>query len=315
MASFIENTFNYPFKSFSIKKTCIVIVGPTAAGKTALAIQLAQQYDTNIISADSRQCFQELNIGVAKPTLEELQAVHHYFINSHSVNETVNAGIFEKYALEKVQEIFTKRDTAIMVGGTGLYVKAFCYGMDEVPAILPGIREEIIANFQAKGLGWLQQEVSLHDPVYFASGEIQNPQRLMRALEVKLSTDKSIVDFQTQKKVQRDFNIIQIGLELPREQLYQRIDLRVDNMISAGLTEEVEELQLLQHLNALQTVGYRELFDYFNGKISLAAAIEAIKINTRHYAKRQMTWFKKDIAIQWTAPDINQVMQLIENAG
>jgi len=280
-----------------------------------LAIQLAQQFDTDIISADSRQCFRELNIGVAKPTPEELQAVHHYFINSHSVNEIVNAGIFEKYALDKVQEIFNQRDTAIIVGGTGLYVKAFCYGMDEVPAIFPGIREEIIANFQANGLDWLQQEVSLIDPVYFASGEIQNPQRLMRALEVKLSTGRSIVEFQTQKKVQRDFNIIQIGLELPREQLYQRINLRVDSMISAGLTEEAEQLQSLQHLNALQTVGYRELFDYFNGKISLEEAIEAIKINTRHYAKRQMTWFKKDAAIQWCAPDISQVMQLIKNAG
>lgn len=280
-----------------------------------MAIQLAQQFDTDIISADSRQCFRELNIGVAKPTPEELQAVHHYFINSHSVNEIVNAGIFEKYALDKVQEIFNQRDTAIIVGGTGLYVKAFCYGMDEVPAIFPGIREEIIANFQANGLDWLQQEVSLIDPVYFASGEIQNPQRLMRALEVKLSTGRSIVEFQTQKKVQRDFNIIQIGLELPREQLYQRINLRVDSMISAGLTEEAEQLQSLQHLNALQTVGYRELFDYFNGKISLEEAIEAIKINTRHYAKRQMTWFKKDAAIQWCAPDISQVMQLIKNAG
>jgi tRNA dimethylallyltransferase len=223
--------------------------------------------------------------------------------------------MFEHYALEKVQEIFNQRDTAIMVGGTGLYVKSFCYSMDEVPAILPGIRDKITANFQSKGLDWLQQEVSLQDPVYFTSGEIQNPQRLMRALEVRLSTGKSIVDFQTQKKAERDFNIIQIGLELPREKLYQRINLRVDSMISAGLTKEVESLQSLQHLNALQTVGYRELFDHFKGKSSLAEAIEAIKINTRHYAKRQMTWFKKDGAIHWCAPDINQVLQLIKNAG
>ena len=187
--------------------------------------------------------------------------------------------------------------------------------MDEVPAILPGIREEITTNFQSKGLDWLQQEVSRQDPVYFASGEIQNPQRLMRALEVKQSTGKSIVDFQTQKKVQRDFNIIQIGLELPREQLYQRINLRVDQMINAGLLEEVALLQPLQHLNALQTVGYRELFNHFNGKCSLAQAIETIKTNTRHYAKRQMTWFKKDAAVRWCAPDINLVLQLIKNAG
>lgn len=280
-----------------------------------MAIQLAQLYDTNIISADSRQCFRELNIGVAKPTPDELQAVHHYFINAHSVHDIVNAGAFEQYALEKVEEIFNQRDTAIMVGGTGLYIKSFCYGMDEVPAVLPGIREEIIANFQSKGFDWLQQEVSLHDPVYFASGEIQNPQRLMRALEVKQSTGKSILAFQTQKKVLRDFNIIQIGLELPREQLYQRINLRVDQMINAGLLEEVALLQPLQHLNALQTVGYRELFDHFNGKCSLAQAIETIKTNTRHYAKRQMTWFKKDAAVRWCAPDINLVLQLIKNAG
>lgn len=202
-----------------------------------------------------------------------------------------------------------------MVGGTGLYVKSFCYGIDEVPAILPVIRSAIIASFQAKGLDWLQQEVVLHDPVYFASGEIQNPQRLMRALEVKQSTGKSIIDFQTQKKAPRNFNIIQIGLALPREQLYQRINLRVDNMINAGLREEVDSLTSLQHLNALQTVGYRELFDHFNGKISLLEAIEAIKINTRHYAKRQMTWFKKDAAIHWSAPDLNEVMQLIKNPG
>ncbi len=214
-----------------------------------------------------------------------------------------------------MEKVFNNQDTAIIVGGTGLYIKSFCYGIDEVPAILQGIRDEIIANYHAKGLDWLQQKVRLQDPVYFASGEIKNPRRLIRALEVKLSTGKSIVDFQTQKKIQRQFNIIQVGLELPREQLYHQINLRVDNMISAGLPEEVEQLQSLQHLNALQTVGYRELFDHLDGKLSLAEAIDAIKINTRHYAKRQMTWFKKDGTIRWCNPDFNQVMQLIKNAG
>jgi tRNA dimethylallyltransferase len=283
-------------------KTCLVIVGPTAVGKTSLAIQLAQYFSTAIISADSRQCFKELNIGVAKPSATELQLVPHSFINSHSIKEDVNAAVFEHYAMQKVNEIFTKHDIAIMVGGTGLYIKAFCNGIDEVPAIDSAIREKIITHYQQNGLEWLQHEVEKNDPVYFVKGETKNPQRLMRALEVKLSTGKSIIEFQTQQKKQRDFNIIKIGLELTKEQLHKNINHRVDVMMEQGLLTEVENLLPYKNLNALQTVGYKELFEYFDGNTSLANAIDSIKINTRQYAKRQMTWFKKDEEVSWMDP-------------
>jgi len=294
-----------------MNKTCIVISGPTAVGKTPLAISVAKYFSTQIISSDSRQCYKELSIGVAKPSQKELTSVAHYFINSHSIHESVNAGIFEKYALEKVQEIFLKNEVAVVVGGTGLYVKTFCEGIDQLPIVAPGIREDILINYEKKGLEWLQLEVEKNDPLYFSKGEINNPHRLIRALEVVLSSGKSIVEFQTQKSQPRDFKIIQIGLELPREQLYQRINDRVDQMIIDGLVEEVKSLIAYQELNALQTVGYRELFTYFSEKVSLQQAIETIKINTRHFAKRQMTWFKKDENIKWSSPDLEQVLKLV----
>lgn len=283
-------------------KTCFIIVGPTAVGKTSLAINLAQHLNTEIISADSRQCYKELNIGVAKPSPKQLQEVKHYFINSHSIREEVNAKVFEEYALQKVNDIFKDHDTAVMVGGTGLYIKAFCDGMDEVPVIDPAIRNEIVSDFKNKGLQWLQTEVEKNDPVYFSKGEIQNPQRMMRALEVKFSTGRSIIEFQSHKKQERDFKIIKIGLELPKEQLNENIHHRVDEMMTYGLLEEVKSLSSFKNLNALQTVGYREICDYLEQKISLDDAVEQIKINTRHYAKRQMTWFKKDKEILWFSP-------------
>ncbi len=294
------------------EKTCIVIVGPTAVGKTSIAINVAQHFHTKIISADSRQCFKELNIGVAKPSSEELKLVEHYFISSHSINDEVNAAVFEQYAIEKVNEIFRTKDVAVLVGGTGLYVKSFCTGIDEVPVINPDIREQIISSFEYEGMDWLQKQVAKHDPFYFSQGEIKNPQRLMRALEVKLSTGRSIMVFHTQKKKERDFNIIKIGLQLPREQLYRNINGRVDTMISAGLVEEVKSLDAYKKLNALQTVGYRELFGYFAGGLSLHDAIEIIKMNTRQYAKRQMTWFNKDKEINWCEPDNGKVLKQIE---
>jgi len=290
-----------------MKNTCIIIVGPTAVGKTALAIQLAQQYGTSIISCDSRQCFRELNIGVAKPSAEELAAVPHYFINSHSIQDTVNAATFETFALDAIKTIFSAHNIAVMVGGTGLYVKAFCEGLDEVPPTDAAIREEIIHSYEHNGIAWLQQRIEQEDDFFFRSGEIQNPQRMMRALEVKRSTGKSILDFYSPVKKQRDFNIITIGLELPRQVLTERINQRVEVMMKCGLLEEVRSLVPYQQLNALQTVGYKELFAYLNGNCTLEAAVEAIKINTRQYAKRQMTWFKKDNSIQWCEPDLQSV--------
>lgn len=282
-----------------MQKTCIVIVGPTAVGKTVFAIRAAQHFQTEIISADSRQCFKELNIGVAKPSAEELALVTHHFISSHSIQEEVNAAVFEQYALDKINTIFQKNDTAIVVGGTGLYIKAFCDGIDEVPVVDPAIRQKIVETYEWEGLGWLQDEVKKNDPLFWEKGEIKNPQRLMRALEVKLSTGRSLIEFHTQPRKQRDFNIIMIGLELPKEELHLRINTRVDQMMKAGLLEEVAGLLPYQKLNALQTVGYRELFGHFSGDLELEDAVEVIKINTRQYAKRQMTWFRKDERVRW----------------
>jgi tRNA dimethylallyltransferase len=275
------------------RKTCIIITGPTAVGKTAYAIDLALKFNTQIISADSRQCFKELNIGVAKPSKEQLQKVKHYFISTHSIHEKVNAKIFEEYALRSVDEIFKNNNVAIMVGGTGLYIKAFCEGFDDIPETDEVIRKKLNEQYLNKGIQWLHDEIKLHDPQYFLKGEIQNPQRMLRALEVKLSTGKSILSFHLQKKIKRGFDIKTILLDLPREQLYNNINLRVDQMIQDGLVKEAEDLFHFLHLNALQTVGYNELFSYFEGKISLANAIEEIKKNTRHYAKRQITWLRK----------------------
>jgi tRNA dimethylallyltransferase len=283
-------------------KTCIVIAGPTAVGKTAFAVDLARRLQTSVISADSRQCFKEMNIGVAKPSLAELNAVTHYFVNSHSIHQEVNAAVFEQYALEKLHDIFEMNDTAVVVGGTGLYLKALCEGMDIIPAINPLLRDNIITGYTTHGLNWLQNQVEINDPEYFKKGEINNPQRLMRALEVKLGTGNSIIHYQTQQKKQRHFKIIKLALELPKQDLYARINQRVDVMINEGLVEEVKALEKNKHLNALQTVGYHELFAYFNNTLSLEKAIDEIKLNSRHYAKRQLTWFKKDLSWRWLPP-------------
>jgi len=280
--------------------TVIVIVGPTAVGKTAFAIALAHHLNTQIISADSRQCYNELNIGVAKPTAAELAAVKHHFISSHSINQEVNAGIFEKYALDAAALIFKTNATAVMVGGTGLYIKSFCAGIDLMPAIDAAIRNTIITDYAINGLEWLQQEVAAKDPIYWESThEKNNPQRLMRALEIVLATGKSITSFQSAQKVARPFNILKIGLSMPREILNNRIGDRVDAMIQEGLLEEVQGLLPMAHLNALQTVGYQEIFAHLRGEISLQDAVTGIKQHTRQYAKRQMTWFTKDASVNW----------------
>ncbi len=282
-----------------VTKTVYIIVGPTAVGKTNFAILLAKHLKTQIISADARQCFKEMNIGVARPTTNELAFVSHHFIASHSIYDTINAALFEQYALEKVDELFKTNEAVVMVGGTGLYIKAFCEGLDSIPNIDSAIRENIIIQYEKLGLRWLQKEVSVKDPAYWEKGEQQNPQRLMRALEVIIGTGKSILSFQNNNKIKRPFKIVKIGLEMPRPQLYERINERVLNMIHAGLEQEVSALMPHIHLNALQTVGYSEWVPYFNGAITKNKVIELIQQNTRHYAKRQMTWFKKDAEIKW----------------
>jgi len=295
-------------------KTIIIIAGPTAVGKTSLAIELARHLNTSIISADSRQCYRELNIGVAKPSSDQLQQVKHYFINSHSIHHELNAVGFENYALNTASEIFSLKDVAVMVGGTGLYIKAFCEGLDEMPPVTASIRNEIMANYQLFGIVWLQEQIQMHDHEYFSTGELMNPQRLMRALEIKLATGTSIREFQQNKKITRDFNIIKIGLHLSKEQLHQHIHFRVDEMMKQGLANEVESLLPYKTLPALRTVAYTELFAYFEGKISLEEATGLIKKNTRNYAKRQMTWFRKDQSFKWYTPlDTEKILDLYQN--
>jgi tRNA dimethylallyltransferase len=293
------------------RNTVVIICGPTAVGKTALALQLARQLDTDIISADSRQCYIELNIGVAKPNAAELAAVHHYFINTHSIHEEVNAGIFEELALAATSEIFKNHRVAVVVGGTGLYIKAFAEGIDDMPAVDPSIRRQVIESYKENGLAFLQNEVAEKDPAFWSIAERDNPQRLMRALEVWLACGRSITSFRKGKKEARPFDIIKVGLELPRQQLYDQVNLRVDLMIQNGLVEEVKGLRPYKDLNALQTVGYRELFDFLDGNASLSEAVENVKRNTRHYAKRQMTWFKRDEQITWFNPGSKEIFEFI----
>ena len=297
-----------------VHKTVIIIAGPTAVGKTAAAISLAKHYGTEIISADSRQCYKELNIGVARPSPEQLMEVPHHFIASHSIQEEVNAVVFENYALEKVKQIHQQNDLAVMVGGTGFYIRAFTEGLDDIPPVSPGTRALINKQFSEKGLSWLQQQVKEKDPLFFKQGEVLNPQRLIRALEVFESTGQSILSFRKGEKATRDFRIIKIALELPKEQLHQNIYHRTEEMINQGLVGEVQSLEKYKHLNALRTVGYTEIFNFLDQKISLEEAIGQIKINTRQYAKRQLTWFKKDSAYTWFPPtDLENIVSYIDN--
>lgn len=280
-------------------KTVIIIAGPTAAGKTAKAIEVAQHFNTAVISADSRQCYREISIGTAKPSPQELQAVPHYFIDSHSIREEVSAGIYEKLALGYAAEVWKDRDVVVMCGGTGLYIKAFCEGIDNIPAAPAAVRTSIQERYEKEGLAWLQQEVEEKDPAFYAIAEIQNPHRLIRALEVLYTTGQSITSFRTGNTVQRDFNIIKTAITLPKEQLHANIERRVHQMVADGLLEEVRAVLPYRNHNALQTVGYKEVFDYLDGKISWDDAVEQIIIHTRQYAKRQLTWFRKDKDFKW----------------
>lgn len=291
-----------------LSKTVIAICGPTASGKTDLAINLAKKYNTQILSADSRQCFKELNIGVAKPSRAQLSEVHHYFINSHSIHETVNAVTFERYALSAAKEVFTRNDVLILAGGTGLYVKAFLEGLDDIPPTDANIERDIRSNFKLYGMEWLTACLKAEDADFAERGEMENPHRMMRALAVKRSTGRSIHSYFTLTKTVRNFKVKKIFLDFPREKIYERINLRVGRMMEEGLLGEAEQLLSSRQLNALQTVGYEELFDYFDGKTTLNTAVELIKRNTRHYAKRQLTWFKKYFID-------NDTKVLIENFG
>lgn len=295
-------------------KTLIAIVGPTAIGKTALAIQLAQHFNTEILSADSRQFFKEMEIGTAKPSTKELTAATHHFINSHSVTQLFSTGDFEVEALEKLAQIFENNNLAILVGGSGLYVNALLNGLDEMPEIDLAIREKLNKQFEIDGLSAIQQDLARLDPEYFAKVDQQNPQRMIRGLEVVLSTGKKLSSMLSATKKVRPFNVIKIGLNTDRTVLYDRINKRVDQMVSNGLIDEVQSLEKFKELNALKTVGYSEIFDYLDDLTSLEEAISAIKQNTRRFAKRQLTWFRRDEEITWFEPnDDKSVINFIQH--
>jgi tRNA dimethylallyltransferase len=290
-------------------KTVIIVTGPTASGKTELAMELARHFQTSIISADSRQCFRELNIGVAKPSREQLSEIQHAFINSHSIREDVNAAVFETLAMTFCDDVFETRDVAVMCGGTGLYIKAFREGLDEIPVVDESIRKKIQSSYKNNGLDWLKESIQISDPLFYASGEMSNPQRIMRALEVVQSTGLSIISFRNRQKKQRPFRVLEFGISLPRKELYKRINDRVDIMMGQGLLDEVVSLLPDQHLNALQTVGYTELFGYLQGKARLQESVAMIKQNTRHYAKRQITWMNKSENLVWLETDfLNKII-------
>lgn len=297
-----------------MKKRLYVLVGPTAVGKTSEAISLAKCLNTEILSSDSRQFFEEMKIGVASPTEEELKSVKHHFIGHISVEDNYNVGLYEKDALGKIDTLFETYDTLVLTGGSGMYVDVVCNGIDNLPDARKEIREELNDIFTTKGIIPLQEELREKDPEYYAKVDTQNHIRIIRALEVIRETSKPFSSFLTKKKTERDFEIIKFCLYMDREKLIERIHKRVDIMIEDGLEEEARSLYPFKDLPALNTVGYKEIFRYFDNEITLQQAIEDIKTNTRRYAKRQMTWFRKDEDIIWVEANNNINWKcLIEN--
>lgn len=297
------------------KKYLITVLGPTAIGKTELAIRLAEHFNSEILSSDSRQFYKEMKIGTAVPTSFELNRVKHHFIQDRSVRDDYNVGSFEREALELLKEKFKTTDVFIMVGGSGLYSDAVIHGLDDFPEVEPNVRKELIDEFQAHGLEPLQKRLKQLDPVSYARIDIQNKQRLIRALEITQGTGKPFSSYWTRTLKTRDFEALKIGLRADREIVYDRINRRVDLMMDMGLLDEVRELGRFREFNALQTVGYRELFEYLDGNLSLDEAVAEIKKNTRRFAKRQETWYKKDKEIHWFEydTDVRKIIQFIES--
>ncbi len=291
----------------------VSIVGPTAVGKTALAIELAQFFKTEIISADSRQFYREISIGTAKPTEAERSLAPHHFIDSHTVKEEYNASDFEKDALKQVEQLFKHHDLVILCGGSGMYLDAVNHGFDQgLPSADEALRKKLKAELETNGIEALQRRLKQLDPAFYKEVDLANSKRLLRAIEVCMLTGKAYSSIRKGKGKERAFKRLKIGLEMDREHLYERINRRVDIMIENGLLEEVKAVQAYQNHNALKTVGYRELFDYLAGKLTFDTAIEKIKINSRRYAKRQMSWFKRDDSIHWFKPtQIEEIKALI----
>lgn len=296
------------------RPTLIVVVGPTGSGKSALAVELAKHYGAPIISTDSRQVYRGLPIGTAQPTADELAAAKHYFIADREVEDNFNCGRYETEALALLEELFKDNRYVVAVGGSGLYVKALCEGMDSLPEADDAVREMLKSRLESEGIGSLVEELRRLDPKYAEEVDLCNPARVMRALEVCLTTGKPYSEQRSGTVAERWFNIVKIGTDMPRDVLYERIDRRVDMMVEEGLVEEARAMYPKRALNSLQTVGYREMFDYFDGTISLAEAIELVKRNSRRYAKRQLTWFRRDESIGWFAPtDLEHIIEFIDS--
>lgn len=283
-------------------KRLLVIVGPTGSGKTDLSIRLARHYGAPILSTDSRQFYRGMAIGTAQPDPDQLQAAEHHFIASHDLNEDLNCGSYEMQALSCLEKLFAEHDWVIAVGGSGLYVRALCEGMDDLPQADPELREALSRRLETEGVDALAAELRTLDPAYYARVDRKNPARVMRALEVCLQTGRPYSEQRTGVRRPRPFGIVKVGVDLPREELYARIDRRVDRMVADGLEAEARALYPYRMLNALQTVGYREFFDYFDGRTNYEEAVSLIKRNSRRYAKRQLTWFRRDPEIRWFGP-------------
>lgn len=298
-----------------MSKTLIVIAGPTAAGKTALAIQIAKHFKTEIISADSRQFYREMSIGTAKPSKEELAAVRHHLIDSHSIKDFFSVGDFEKEVINLLNKLFKTHDQVVLVGGSGLFINAVCNGFDELPVASEETRARLNQLLSEKGIEHLQEKLKKADPEYYEEVDIHNPQRLIRALEVFETSGKPFSSFRTKIPKKRNFNIIKLAISPDRGKLYEQINLRVDQMLENGLLKEVEGLKEYRHLNALNTVGYSEIFEYFDGKLSEEESIYKIKQNTRRFAKRQLTWFKKSKDIHWFDPkESGSILNYLDDA-
>ena len=284
-------------------KRLLVVVGPTGSGKTDLSIRLARYYAAPVLSTDSRQVYRGMPIGTAQPSVDQLQAAEHHFIASHDKKDNLSCGEYEVQALERLEKLFADHDYVVAVGGSGLYVRALCEGMDDLPQADESLRAELGRRLEAEGVGALAEQLRELDPVYYEVVDRSNPARVVRALEVCLQTGRPYSEQRTGERRSRPFGIVKIGVDLPRSELYDRINRRVDRMLADGLEAEARAMYPYRELNALQTVGYREFFDYFDGRTSYDEAVELIKRNSRRYAKRQLTWFRRDPEIRWFRPD------------
>ncbi len=293
-------------------KSLIVILGPTGVGKTRTSIEIAKKLNIEIVSCDSRQIYRELKIGTAVPSEKELAEVKHYFIQNKSIYDYFNASMFEFEVMDLLYTLYGKYKYVLMVGGSGLYINAVCYGIDDLPSVDPDLRKELIEKFETEGIESIRKQLKLLDPEYYSQVDLRNHKRILKAIEVSLMAGRPYSSFLKNRKKERPFKILKIGLAIEREELYKRINKRVDRMIKNGLADEAKKYYKDRHLNSLNTVGYKELFDYFDNKITFEKAVELIKRNTRNYARKQLTWFKKEKDITWFSPDkINKIIDFI----